>query len=54
VDDLRNHPAREVFADHLRTVKEWSFEEDTERNFSDEGNMGVLLDLPRSLFHKLR
>jgi hypothetical protein len=36
VDDLRNRPAREVFEDHLRTAREWSFEEDIERNFSKE------------------
>ncbi len=36
MDDLRNRPAREVFEDHLRTAKEWSFEEVTERNFSEE------------------
>jgi hypothetical protein len=36
VNDLRNRSAREVFEDHLRTAKEWSFEEDIERNFSEE------------------
>jgi hypothetical protein len=33
-DDRSNRSAREVFEDHLRTAKEWSFEEDIERNFS--------------------
>jgi hypothetical protein len=36
VDDLRNRSAREVFEDHLRTPKERCFEEDIERNFSEE------------------
>ena len=28
MDDLRNRPAWEVFEDHPRTVKEWSYDED--------------------------
>ena len=36
MDDLRNRPAREIFEDHLRIAREWSFEEDIERNFSKE------------------
>jgi len=36
VNDLRNRSAREVFEDHLRTAKEWAFEEDIKRNFSED------------------
>ena len=34
--DLSNRSSKEVFEDHLQTAKEWSFEEDIERNFSEE------------------
>lgn len=36
MDDLRNRSAREVFEDHLRTAREWSFEDDIKRNFSED------------------
>ena len=36
IGDRSNRSAREVFEDHLRTAKVWSFEEDIERNFSEE------------------
>lgn len=35
-DDLGNRSAQEVFEDHLRTARKWSFEEDIGRNFSRE------------------
>ena len=36
-EDHSNRSIRKVFEDHLRTAKEWSFEEDIARNFSEDG-----------------
>ena len=35
-DTVTTRSAREVFEDHLRTAREWYFEEDIKRNFSED------------------